>query len=407
MKDQTKATGRDAVELVGWARTPFGRFGGALRDVRLPVLGAIPVAESVRRAGLTPDAVDEVVIGVNFPGSERSVARQVALRAGIPEDRVAFTVDRACCSSLTAVAMASRGLRLGEASVAVAGGVENLSRVPFFLEHLRFGRRLGNVMLTDHLLISCPHTGAARAVQAADEAASFGVDREQQDSWALRSQERYQAALRAGFFDSQIMPTATEDANGAAVHLAQDEAPRPGTSMASLRTLPTVNGSSTVTAGNAPNLSTGAAALVLSDGRVRHQRQEGNGPRVTLEAWSLVSGEPARIASIPARAAQRAMDRAGLTIRSVDIFEVNEAFAAVPLVTALVLADGDASIAADILDRTNVNGGAIAVGHPTGATGARMVMTAAEELIKRGGGVGVVAICGGVGEGESVVVRVS
>ena len=213
------------VHVVGLARTPFGRFGGSLRTLSLPELGAVAVAAALRRAEVDAAEVDEVAIGVNFPGSDRSVARQVQLAAGIPEDRTSYTVDRACCSSLAAINLASRSIRLAEARTAVAGGVENLSRVPYFLETARFGQRLGDVVLTDQLVVSCPYSGVARAVQASSEAAAHGIGREEQDEWACRSQERYAAALARGAFDDEIAPVSPRTATGGPSTLAVDEVP--------------------------------------------------------------------------------------------------------------------------------------------------------------------------------------
>jgi acetyl-CoA C-acetyltransferase len=176
------------------ARTPFGRFGGALKSFSIADLAALAGQEVLRRAEVDPADVEEFVLGVNLPGSDRSLARQSLLRVGIPEHRNAYTVDRACCSSLTAITMVSRSIRLGEIDVGLAGGAENLSRVPYFVEDLRWGRSLGDIVLKDQLVISCPYTHVARAVQAADEALAFGVSRSEQDEWAQRSQERYAAA---------------------------------------------------------------------------------------------------------------------------------------------------------------------------------------------------------------------
>jgi acetyl-CoA C-acetyltransferase len=398
----------DRVGVLGFARTPVGRFGGALRNLSLPQLGAIAVAEAMRRAGVDGEHVDELAMGVNFPGAQRSVARQVQLRAGVPEDRVSYTVDRACCSSLAAVTLASRGLRLGDTGIAVAGGVENLSRVPYFIEAARFGRRLGDIVLTDQLVVACPHTGVPRAVQAADEAAEYGIGRTEQDDWALSSQQRYAKARADGRFDAEIIPVHATDEEGRSVDLDADEPPRPDTTAEGLAALRTVNGSSTVTAGNAPDLSTGATALVLARDA---SGGDGDGPATRspmahLRGWSAAAGAPRRIASMPAVAARLALQRTGLTLNDIEVIEVNEAFAAVPLVTTLVLADGDRAAAEKLRSRTNVNGGSIALGHPTGATAGRLVMTCVNELRRRGGGRGLVTICGGVGEAEAVVVEV-
>jgi acetyl-CoA C-acetyltransferase len=394
----------DRVAVLGFARSPFGKFGGSLREATLPELASAVVSAALGRSGIAPDQVDQLVFGVNFPGSDRSIARQILLRSGIPVDRNAYTVDRACCSSLTALAATSRSIRLAEASVAVAGGAENLSRVPYFLEGVRWGHRLGNLEMSDQLVISCPHTHEPRARQASTEALEHGVGRRQQDDWALRSQERYAKALAAGWPAEEIVPVAGTDARGQAITFDHDEVPRPSTTAAGLAGLSTIYESETVTPGNAPDLSSGSAALVLTDPRAA--AQGGRPVLATLRAFTAVSGEPRRIASIPATAIRVAMDRAGLTLDQVDLLEVNEAFAAVPLVTTLILADGDEATADALRERTNVNGGSVAMGHPTGATAARMVMTAIAELRRRGGGTAVVALCGGIGEGEAVIVEV-
>jgi acetyl-CoA C-acetyltransferase len=392
------------VAVLGLARSPFGKFGGSLREATLPELASAVVAAALARSGVAPDQVDQLVFGVNFPGSDRSIARQILLRSDIPVERNAYTVDRACCSSLTALAAASRSIRLGEASVAVAGGAENLSRVPYFLEGVRWGLRLGNLEMSDQLVISCPHTHEPRARQASREALEHGIGRTQQDDWALRSQERYAKALAAGWPAEEIVPVPGTDSRGATITVEADEVPRPGTTAAGLAALATIYESETVTPGNAPDLSSGSAALVLADPRAAAER--GRPVLATLRGFAAVSGEPRRIASIPATAVAAALDRAGLTLDQIDLIEINEAFAAVPLVTTLILAGGDEQRAEALRERTNVNGGSVAIGHPTGATAARMVMTAICELRRRGGGTAAVALCGGIGEGEAVIVQV-
>jgi acetyl-CoA C-acetyltransferase len=394
----------DGVAVLGFARSPFGKFGGSLREATLPELASAVVCAALDRAGVAPDDVDQLVFGVNFPGSDRSIARQILLRSDIPVDRNAYTVDRACCSSLTALAAASRSIRLAEASVAVAGGAENLSRVPYFLEGVRWGHRLGNLEMSDQLVISCPHTHEPRARQASREALEHGIDRTQQDEWALRSQERYAKALAAGWPAEEIVPVPGADQRGAAITFEHDEVPRPTTTAAGLASLSTIYESETVTPGNAPDLSSGASALVLAGTRTTAGR--GRPPLATLRGFAAVSGEPRRIASIPATAISAALNRAGLTLDQIDLIEINEAFAAVPLVSTLILAGGDGQRAQALRERTNVNGGSVAMGHPTGATAARMVMTAICELRRRGGGTAAVALCGGIGEGEAVIVEV-
>jgi acetyl-CoA C-acetyltransferase len=388
------------IVLVGAARTPFARFGGVLASLSIPELARHAIAAALARAGVEPTDVDELALGVNLPGSDRSLARQALLHAGIPTDRVAYTVDRACCSSLAAITLASRSLRLGESAIAVAGGGENMSRVPYFLEGLRFGERLGDVVLKDQLVISCPYTGVPRAQQAADEAARFDIGRDQQDEFAMRSQHLYAKAKARGDLIAEIAPITLD--NGVA--LVDDEGPRADTTLEKLAALPTVNGSSTVTAGNAPGLSTGASAVVLTTRA--EARRRGLTPIATLVATAMASGHPAEIASIPAVSATKVLARAGMTLDEMDVIELNEAFAAVPLVATAVLGAGDAACVQRLRARLNLNGGAIAIGHPTGATAARLVMTAAFALARRGGGHALVSICGGIGEAEAAVIRV-
>jgi len=394
----------EEVVVLAAARTPFAVFGGTLKDLTHPELGGLVIAEALRRADVRPEEVDEVVMGVNLPGSDRSIARQAALRAGLPDTALATTVDRACCSSLTAINMASRALRLGEARLSVGGGVENMSLVPYFVHAARWGNRLGDIVLKDQLVISCPYTGRARAVQAGEEAVAYGIGREEQDRWALRSHQRCAAGQEAGFFRWETMPVELPQRKGPPLIFEQDEGVRPDTSLEKLARLPTIYGSPTVTAGNAPGLSTGASALVLATATEAQRR--GIRPLATIVTWAMAAGHPDKLASIPAIAAQKALQQADMTIDQIDLIEINEAFAAMPLVSTQLLGGGDPDRVAAIRERTNVNGGAIAIGHPTGATAARLAMTVISALRNRGGGWGLAAICGGIGEGESIIVRV-
>lgn len=387
------------VRILGFARTPFGRFGGALRDVDQRDLGAIALRNCLDRiGGVEPD---QVIVGVNFPGSNRSIARQVSLRAGLPVTTDSITVDRACCSSLTAARLAIGSIRGGDVGLAVVGGTENLSRVPYFVEDLRWGRRLGDIELRDQLVVTCPHSGVPRAVQAADEAASYGIGRREQDEWAARSHGRYWSAFDRGFF-GEVVPIA--DGSHGAGRLDADESPRREVTLQSLSELATVNGSATVTAGNAPGLSTGATAVALASAeRVEELALPVRGV-VLSTGWA--SGPAEQIGATPAVAIRRALDRAEVSLDDLALLEINEAFAAVPLVTTHVLGEGDPSVVDRLRSRTNVNGGSVALGHPTGATGARLLMTIVAALRERGGGIGVAAICGGVAEAEAIVVEV-
>jgi len=399
------------VAVVSAVRSPFGKFGGTLRDFTLPELGGLVFAEAIRRAGVDPADVEEVATGVNLPGADRSIARQVLIQAGIPPSRVAYTVDRACCSSMAAISLVSRAIRLGETRVAAAGGTENMSKVPYFLTSQRWGHTLGDIVLKDQLVIACPMTGKPRAVQAGEEAVEYGVTREEQDAWALRSHQNYLAARDAGKFEVEIMPIEVPQQRGEPVVFREDESVRADTTLEKLAKLKPVYGSATVTAGNAPGLNTGSSAMVLMAPDEAERR--GTEPLAKLISWAMASGHPDRIASIPAEAARLALEKVGMTVDDVELVEINEAFAAVPLVSTLIMAGRDRAKAEAIRAKTNVNGGSIAVGHPTGATGARLVMTLIHELRRRhaaaGNGsalYGVATICGGVGEAESIVVKV-
>ena len=398
--------------VISAVRSPFGKFGGTLKDLTLPELGGRVVAEAIRRARVDPADVEEVATGVNLPGADRSIARQVLIEAGIPTNRVAYTVDRACCSSMAAISMASRAIRLGDTKVAVAGGTENMSRVPYFLTAQRWGHALGDVVLKDQLVIADPMTGKPRAVQVGEEAAEYGISRAEQDAWAVRSHQRYLRARDDGKFAEEIMSISVPQPKGESVLFSADESVRPGTTIEKLAALPTIYGSATVTAGNAPGLSTGASAVVLMSPAEAERR--GTEPLAMLIGWAMASGHPDRIASIPAESARLVLNQVGMTIDDMDLVEINEAFAAVPLVSTLVLAGGDLDKADAIRNKTNVNGGAVAIGHPTGATGARLVMTLIYELRRRREAAGenrpyygVATICGGIGEAEAIVVKVA
>lgn len=400
------------VAVISAVRSPFGKFGGTLKDFTLPQLGGIVVAEAIKRAGIEPADVEEVATGVNLPGADRSLARQVLIEAGIPPSRVAYTVDRACCSSMAAITMASRSIRLGESQIAIGGGTENMSKVPYFLTEQRWGHTLGDVTLKDQLVIACPMTGKPRAVQASEEAVEYNVSREEQDQWAVRSHQNYLRAREAGKFADELVPIPVPQRRGEPLMFSADESVRPETTLEKLAKLPTIYGSATVTAGNAPGLNTGASATVLMSPAEAERR--GKKPLATLISWAMASGHPDRIASIPAESARLALEKVNMTIDDMEVIEINEAFAAVPLVSTLLMAGGDRVKAEEIRAKTNVNGGAIAIGHPTGATGARLVITLIYELRRRRAAAGdsrpyygLATLCGGIGEAEAIIVKVS
>ena len=339
-----------------------------------------------------------------MPTQNRSLARQAAIKAGIPVTCNATTVDRACCSSYVAIAMGYRAIALGEAEITVCGGAENMSKVPYFLEEMRWGTRLGDVVLTDIMKVSCPMTGKARAVQAGEGALQYGITREDQDHWAERSQKLYQKAYEEGKFSDEIIPFEAKQKKGEPIIIDKDQSARPDTTYEKLSKLKTVYDSPTVTAGNAPGLSTGAAAVLLMSKEEADKR--GIKPLATIISHAQASDHPDGIVYTPAYAALKALKKANMTIDDMKIIEINEAFAAMPLVSTKILGGDDPKRIERIREKTNVNGGAIAIGHPTGASAARLLFTLALELGRRGGGYGLATICGGIGEGECMVIRV-
>lgn len=388
------------VVILGAARTPFGRFGGAFRDLSPVELGSTAVREAIRRAGVIPDQVEGAILG-NCMGAAtlgQVPGRQVALRAGLPAAANVIDVNTACTSALVATALALDQIRHGKLSIAVAGGFESMSQVPYTLPRARFGYRLGHGQLVDALTdaLTCPISGVHMGIYASRAALARGIGREDQDRWALRSQQRYEAARAAGSFRDEIIPVTIEGRTGA-ITVNSDEQPRPETTYERLAALPPAfEPDGTVTAGNAPGLNDGAATLILAS--AAYAQRLGVRPLAHILATAQVSAEPEAINTVPARAAQAALQEAGLETRDIDLWEINEAFAAVAL-TSLQDLGLDA-------ERVNVHGGSVAIGHPVGATGARILMTLIYALHRRGGGLGLATICGAGANGCAAVVRV-
>ncbi len=397
------------VVIVSAARTPFGKFGGLLRDSSTVDLGAHVLKGTLDRINLDYKEVDEVYFGVNMPSENRSIARQIALKAGLPETTPAATTDRACCSSAIAIGIGYRSIKGGDIDVAVGGGSENLSATPYFLSELRWGNRIGSITLNDIIQVSCPYTGERRAWQAGTDAVKYGVSREDQDKWALRSQQLYAKALAEGKFKDEIIlfeiPIMKRGKQVDMIIMSEDEGPRPDTTLEKLSKLSTVYDSPTVTPGNAPGLSTGAASVILMS---KEKANELNiKPLATIVAHAMAAGHPRGIATIPGITSLKALEKAKMTIDQIDLVEINEAFAVMPLVSAIIMGNNDSKKIEEIKNKTNVNGGAIAIGHPTGASAARILMTLIYELKRRGGGCGLSTICGGIGQGESFIVKVN
>lgn len=420
------------VAIVAACRTPFDKFGGEMKGEDTVKLGSFVVKEALKRAGVKGEEVEETYIGINMPSGNRSIARQICLEAGMGDNSNSTTCDRACCSSMVAIAMGMRAIQVGAAKITVVGGSENMSNVPYFIKELRWGKRMGPVTLEDLMVVSCPYTHQPRAQQASEAAEEYNITREMQDAWGCRSQELYAKADAKGIFDEEIIPYTLKTKKGDVV-IAKDVSPRPGTNMETLAKLKPVNGAKTVTAGNAPGLNTGASALVLMSEEEVAKR--GIEPIAWIIAHAQASGHPKYIATIPAFAALKALDNCGMTIDDMDMVEINEAFAVMPLASTLFMGAYASMPAAEkvgmtdesrreivsnlaknpsaetlakteeIRAKTNFNGGAIAIGHPTGATGGRLVQHCAFELRRRGHGHAVITICGGVGESEAFVLE--
>jgi len=390
--------------IVAAVRTPFGKLGGSLAALGAVELAAVAIRAALDGAGLAPEAVDQVVLGtVITAGMGQVPARQAALRAGLPATVSALTVNKVCASSLKAVNLGALLIRAGEAQVVVAGGMESMSQAPRLVAGTRRGQVMGDLTLTDSMLqdgLTCPVDQIAMGEHGTAVAAELGVGREDQDRWALRSQQRYEAARAAGRLADELVPVRVPGGRDGAVTVERDEQPRPDTTLERLAALRPVFGGpeGTVTAGNAPGINDGAAVIVLA----RRDRAEALGLPV-LATW-LGFGEAASehpyLATVPALALERALAKTGgaITAPDLDVVEINEAFASVAITSTRMLEVDP--------ERVNPNGGAIAIGHPIGATGARILAACVHELRRRGGGLGAATICSGTAQGEATLVQV-
>ena len=403
--------GNSDVVVVSAVRTAFGKFGGTLKDVPSIDLGAMVIREVLQRVKVRGEEVEETYYGVAVPGEvglETDVpARQATLKAGLPGDSVSITLDRACCSSMAAVRLGYRAIKAGEIEIALGVGAENMSRTPLVVPpYVRWGSRLGSIELWDGLFGLGYKGFNPVSVDTGEVALEYGISREDQDRWAYGSQMKYAKAFSAGKFvlGEELMRVEIPQGKRPPIILEQDEFPKPDTTLEKLSRLPLVYGSPTVTAGNAPGLDTGASAiLIMSE---KKAREKGLKPLARIVSMIATATTPRLIAAIPGFTIQKVLDKAGIGLDQIDLIEVNEAFAAMPLVSAKILSNGDPEKMKSILEKTNVNGGAIAIGHPVGASGARILLTMIYELRRRGGGIGVASICGGLAQGEGAIVQV-
>jgi acetyl-CoA C-acetyltransferase len=389
-----------AAVIVAGARTPFGKFAGAFKEVPAVTLGAHAIRAALDRAGVERSEVDYVIMGqVLQAGAGQITARQAAIEAGIPQEVPAITVNKVCLSGLNAIALADQLIRAGEVEVVVAGGMESMSEAPYLFPKARFGARMGNSEMVDSMIhdglwstFTKQHMG-----ESSDEVnRELEIGREEQDEWAARSHARAQHAWESGSMTDEVVVVALPQKGGDPVKVERDEGVRPDTTVESLGKLaPAFKRDGTITAGNASQISDGAAAVVVMS--KERARKAGVEPLVEILAHGMSADRYAWLHTVPALALTNALKKAGLAVDDLDLVEINEAFAAVALNATRMLELDE--------ERVNVNGGAVALGHPIGASGARLVLTVAHELKRRGLRTGAAALCGGGGQGDALIVR--
>lgn len=395
------------IVIVSALRTPFDKYGGAMKDVRSIDLASEVLTKVVERVDLPKDKVDcifygtaihaEVAPDVNVP------IRQALLNAGFPSSTRSLTVDRACCSSMAAFTLAMREIQVGEAEIAIAAGAENLSNVPHLVKGLRWGKKIGNFDLYDvNAGFAYPGFGPV-SVDTDNVAKREGVTREEMDRWSYESQMRYQKALADGFFADEVIPYTISSRKGDIV-ITEDQGARPDTTYEKLASLKPVYGTETITAGNAPGLNAGAAAILLMT--EEKAKELGYKPLAYVLDSTTIASNYENIPVVPAMAIESLLERNGMKAEDLSLIEINEAFAAMPLVSTKLVAKGDPKLTEQLRSITNVNGGAIAIGHPMGATGARLIMTLMYALRKQGGGKGIACLCGGLAQGDGVLIEV-
>jgi acetyl-CoA C-acetyltransferase len=391
-------TGHDAAVIVSAVRTPIGAFGGALAEVPAPRLGAVVIREALRRAGIAPEQVDEVIMGnVLQAGLGMNPARQAAMAAGLPETVPATTVNKVCGSGLKAVVLAAQAVLTGDAEVVVAGGQENMSAAPYLLPKARFGYRMGHDQVLDSMILDglwCAFADCHMGVTAENISERWEISRAEQDAFAAESQRRAAEAIRSGRFNEEIVPVEVPGRKGAVV-VSTDEHPRPDTTVERLAGLrPAFKKDGSVTAGNASGINDGAAAVVVMS--QRKAAALGLEPLATIRSWAAAGVDPKIMGIGPVPATRKALARADLDVRQLDLVEANEAFAAQSIAVQRELGLDP--------EKLNVNGGAIALGHPIGASGARILVTLLHEMRRREAHLGLATLCIGGGQGIAMVV---
>jgi acetyl-CoA C-acetyltransferase len=386
--------------ILGTARTPFGKLGGALKSLDATELGGIAIEAALERADVKPDEVEHVAFGqVLQAGQGQIPSRQAQINAGIPKEVPSETINKVCASGIRSVGVVDQAIRLGDIEVGVAGGMESMSSAPYLLEGARFGFRMGDAEAIDSMThdgLTNPFTGKQMAAEANEVAEELEMTRADMDKFAVRSHRLAVQATDEGRLPDEIVPVTIESKKGETV-VEVDEAPRDDASLETMSKLKPITGEDgTHTAGNSPGVNDGAGALVIASDE--WAEKHGKKPLAKIVAQAAVADDFPYLARTPAKATEAALEKAGLTVDDIDLFEINEAFASVAINSMRMLGIDE--------EKVNVNGGAIALGHPIGASGARILGSLVHELRRRGGGLGVAAICSGGGQGDAIVVEV-
>lgn len=386
--------------ILSAARTPIGKLGGGLASLDATDLGGIAIEAALERADVAPEQIQHVVFGqVLQAGQGQIPSRQAQIKGGIPKEVSSETINKVCASGVRAVGILDAAIRAGDVEVAVGGGMESMSNAPYLLKGARFGYRMGDGKALDAMIndgLTNPFSGKHMAHEASEVAAELEMTRADMDRWSVRSHELALKATDEGRLPEEIVPVTVKGRKGDTV-VEVDEAPRPGTTLEALAALkPIFVKDGTHTAGNAPGVNDGAGALVLASSD--WAAANGKTPLATIVAQAQIADDFPYLARTPANAAFAALRKAGLTVDDIDLWEINEAFASVTLNSIRMLGIDE--------DKVNVNGGAVALGHPIGASGARIIGSLALELKRRGGGRGVAAICSGGGQGDAVIIEV-
>ncbi len=387
--------------IISGVRTPFGKFGGGLSSLTASQLGGIAIKEALVRAGIEGGLVDEVIMGnVLQAGQGQIPSRQAARHAGLPWEVKTETINKVCASGLRSVTLADQIIRLGEEEIIVAGGMESMSNAPYILPKARWGLRMGDGELRDTMIsdgLSCSFTGVHMGTYGNSTAEDLEITREEQDSWAYESHQKAIKAIDGGILAEEIISVQVPVRKGEPITIEHDEAPRKDTTAGKLAKLgPAFNNEGTITAGNAPGVNDGAGALVLMS--EERAEKEGKTPFAYILGHAEVAVEAKDFPKTPGLVINELLKKTDKSIEEIDLFEVNEAFAAVALASG--------KIANIEPGKVNVNGGAVALGHPIGASGARIIITLMHELKRRGGGLGIAAICSGGGQGDAILIEV-